>query len=190
MSINDKIIEVAEKFEGLVEVKSNTDWDFPKTKGKDPEAEEMKRMLKRAWHQDGYAYCMSWTEGVWVTAYEQIGAKPETVRLVQQLFSPSVMESFSKCKEKGLIFQEPKRGAVFFYQMGNKWQGHAGIVELVKDGWMHTIEANTSPSPTSAQADRDGGIGTGGVWRKRRIISTKPSTKSLWLRGFVNPIAP
>jgi hypothetical protein len=183
MNIADKIIGIAEEFEGLVEVISNEEWDDPKTKGKDPHAAKFEAMLKRAGHQDGWAYCMSFCEGVLVTAYDELGLKQHVLR-ARTLLSPSVMNSYKACREAGVISKVPHRGAIGFMQSGGKWQGHAFLVTAVDGSVVHTIEANTSP--TNAQ-ERDGGIGTGGVYRKRRQIVYVPRESGLHLRGFLNP---
>lgn len=52
-------------------------------------------------------------------------------------------------------------GYQFIFDYG-KGQGHTGIIEYVKDGYMHTIEGNTG-----GQGEREGY----GVFRKRRKIS-------------------
>jgi hypothetical protein len=187
MKIQDRIVAVAEEFEGLVEIKSNTDWDDLSTKGKDPHAETFKSMLKRAGHNDGWPYCMSFCEGIWVTAYSDAKASAKVIAKIRELLSPSVMNSYQKCRESGLISREPHRGAIGFMQKGKTWQGHAFLVSDVDAGWIRTIEANTSPGPD--QNERDGGIGLGGVWRKKRSTSFVEKS-GLWLRGFINPIEP
>jgi len=186
MTINEKIVDIAEDFEGLVETLSNAEWDNLRTKGRDESAGTFEQMIKRAGHQDGWPYCMSFCEGVWVTAYEQSDACPNLISRIRRLLSPSVMNSYTDCAEAGLISREPQRGAIMFMQAANTWRGHAGIVSDVDGLWFRTIEANTS---TSDANERDGKVGTGGVWRKRRQLALVPKTSGLWLRGFLNPIS-
>jgi hypothetical protein len=186
MKINDIIVATAEEFEGLVEVKSNAEWDDPKTKGKDRRAVVFEEMIKRAGHQDGWPYCMSFCEGVWRVSYEQAGASSARRNRIAGLLNPSVMKSFRACADAGLIERDPVKGAIMFMQKGGGGYGHAGIVVYVEANWFFTIEANTSPSDPD---DRDGGIGTGGVWRKKRIV-TYGSRPGLHLRGFVHPLTP
>jgi hypothetical protein len=185
MTIGDKIVQVAEEFEGLVEVISNTKFDDPKTKGPDARADKLVRILRRAGHSDGWPYCSSFTEGVWVVAYEDMQAKPKVIAAIRGLLSPSVMNSYTACREAGLITKEPHKGAVGFMQSGSKWQGHAFLVTDVDSGWIRTIEGNTSPSDAN---ERDGGIGTGGVWRKKRAVVFAAKECGLHLRGFLNPL--
>lgn len=187
-TINDQIITVAERFEGLTEIVSNKEWDDAKTKGIDARALALKGMLKAAGHEDGWPYCMTFSKGVWVTAYTEFVPGNPAIAQIKKLLGPSVMESFSNCMNAGLIATVPMVGAIFFMQNGKSWQGHAGIVERVEDQFVYTIEANTSPGATATQADRDGGIGTGGVWRKKRSRDMTRNPNGLYLRGFLNPI--
>jgi hypothetical protein len=186
MNINLKILEVASRFEGLVELKSNAKWGSKKLKAADPAAAQMERMLKRSGHQDGWPYCMSFCEMVWHVAYEEIGACQETIRMVCRLLNPSVMQSWANVKEAGLNDRVPKLGAIFFMQKGTSGYGHAGIVEDHAETLLHTIEANTSPQPGTTDEDRDGGVGTGGVWRRRRAYRFGKGS-GLHLVGFLNP---
>jgi hypothetical protein len=187
MTIGDHIIEVASEFEGLVEIISNSEWDDKKTKGKDPHAIKFESMLKRAGHVDGWPYCMSFCEGAWMAAYEDTKAGNGLLDRIASLLCPHVMTSFHNCKRAGLITQDPVRGAVMFMQSGGSSSGHAGIVTGVDGGWFRTIEANTS---SVDQNERDGAAGTGGVFRKKRLLTFAPKTRGLWLRGFLNPIQP
>jgi hypothetical protein len=186
MKISDRIIQIAEEFEGLVEIISNSEWDDLKTRGPDPRSIAFESMLKRAGHNDGWAYCMSFCEGCWVEAYKELSAKPQTIARIRTILSPSVMNSYTAAREAGLITKAPKPGAILFMQSGSKWTGHAGIVTDVEPtGFIRTIEANTSPTDAN---ERDGGTGTGGVWRKRRALTFTQRSSGLWLRGFLNPI--
>lgn len=187
MNINDKIISVAEEFEGLVEIVSNETWDNPTTKGRDPEADRLKMILKRAGHQNGWPYCASFCEGVWVTAYEDLKVTTGILAQIQGILTPHVMTSYRNAKAAGLITMTPERGAIAFMQKGSSDSGHEFLVCGVEGTTIKTIEGNTSPSPSDIQADRDGGIGTGGIWRKRRLFNTTKSN-GLWIRGFMNPI--
>lgn len=185
MNIADRIISVAEEFEGLTEIISNAEWDDLKTKGPDARAAKFEEMIKRAGHQDGWAYCMSFAEGVWVTAYTEAGASKSLIAKIRGLLNPGVMNSYTACREAGLISKVPQPGAVMFMQSGESWRGHAGIVTRADPAWIRLMEANTSPEDNE---ERDGGAGTGGIWRKKRHIDFTPRTRGLWIRGFLNPI--
>lgn len=187
MQPGNKIIEVARRFEGLVELKSNARWGRGRLRDADPAAKELEKMLKRAGHEDGWSYCMSFTEAVWLTAYKELCAKQETLDKIAHLLNPSVMKSWANVRNSGLNTTAPEPGAIFFMQKGSSGFGHAGIVEHVGLDFLHTIEGNTSPAPSSTEADRDGGIGTGGIWARRRAFTFK-TAPGLHLVGFINPI--
>jgi len=187
MNINDKIIEVANRFEGLVEVVSNKVFDDPTTKGKDVRAQDLVDGMHAAGHVDGSPYCAAFVEAVWRKAYAEMNA-PQSVRdLVAKNLCPHVMTSFRNVRELGQITAKPERGAIGFMQNGKTDSGHAFIVESVDGDYLNTIEGNTSPSPKDVAADRDGGIGTGGVWKRRRAFSLTLKSQGLWIRGFWNP---
>ena len=189
MNINDRIIAVAEDYEGLVEVISNAEWDDPKTAGKDTRAAKFEAMLKSAGHEDGYAYCMSFCEGAWSVAYsEQKNVTTGLLAQIKGILMPHVMTSYHNANNAGLISRVPERGAIGFMQNGSSSSGHAFLVLGLENGYINTIEAKTSPSAKDTAADRDGGIGTGGVWRKRRLNSLTKRISGLWIRGFLNPI--
>jgi hypothetical protein len=185
MKLGAIIVDIADDYERLVEVVSNARWDDPRTKGPDAIAKEFEQLLKdHGGHQDGWAYCMSYARAVWVVAFKRAGASPAAIKRVKSLLSPSVMNSYNTVREAGLATKIPKQGAIMFMQNGGSWTGHAGIVTAVDGEVFHTIEANTSPTNAN---ERDGGIGTGGVWRKKRSLDFTPKKKGLWLRGFLNP---
>lgn len=187
MNIADRIISTATEFEGLVETRSNAAWDDLTTPGLDQRAQKFAHILRRAGHQPGWPYCMSFCEGIWIAAYEAAGASTEQVGRIREMLTPSVMASYTNAKNAGLITRTPAPGAVFFMQSGSSWQGHAGIV-LRADASTHfrTIEANTSPG--AEQNERDGGAGLGGVWRKRRPLAFIQRERGLHLRGFLAPL--
>lgn len=186
--IGDRIIEVAEKFEGLVEVINNAEWDDPKTKGPDARAVVFEAMLKRAGHQDGWPYCASYVEGSWVTAYTEAGASPALIARIRLILSPHVMTSYRAAKAAGLITRTPARGAVGFMTLGGSDSGHMFLVKRLALPFVRTIEANTSPTPSDVAGDRDGGLGSGGVWGSKQRLYAFNRTSGLWLRGFMNPL--
>jgi len=183
-TVGEKIVSVAERFESLVEIRSNAVFDDPKTPGPDRRAAEFVEMIKRAGHRDGWAYCMSMCEGVWHVSYEELGASRDTLSKIAMLLNPHVMSSFSACMAAGLISKIPALGAVGFMQKGSSSSGHAFIVTDPGQDWIRTIEGNTSPTDPN---ERDAGIGTGGVWRKRRLMSLARKKSGLWIRGFMHP---
>lgn len=182
MTINELIISKAHQFVGLVETRSNAEWDDPLTPGIDASARLLRATLSAAGWQPGWAYCAAFVEGVWSLAYAEIGSS-QLIK-VKNLLTPSVMQSFEHCQAAGLISRIPVPGAIMFMQNGKSWTGHSGIVEKTDGERIWNIEANTSPSPLSTAADREG---QGVFDRKQRRIDFSPKP-GLWLRGFLNPL--
>jgi len=185
MKESNKIIEVAERFLGLYEVKSNAIWDDPSTAGEDPQAKILLELMIESGWQPGYAYCCSLTEAVWRQAYYELDAPQDTIDKITTNLTPSVMKSFNNWKKEELISTIPTSGSIFFMQKGFTGFGHAGIVVKSSDDGkkISTIEGNTSPDPASVEADREGD----GVFRRVRPVSFTSST-GLWMQGFLHPI--
>ncbi|MBC7896456.1 MAG: CHAP domain-containing protein, partial [Cytophagaceae bacterium] len=177
-----EILRVASEFLNLKETANNAAWDNPDTAGQDAAGVALRRMLESVGWQAGWPYCMAFCKAVYMEAYKNLGAPPEVLRLIAQRFTASVMISF---KNAGAFAQKkaPIAGSIFFMQKGDGGTGHAGLVVLPGQVNFSTIEGNTSPSPSSAQADREGD----GVYKKVRSLDFTKKT-GLWLRGFLNPM--
>lgn len=182
-NISERIIATALHFVNLVETKSNAEWDDPSTPGVDSRARELRAALIAAGFSQGQPYCMAFAEGVWRIAYAEASAPVAIQARIKSLLCPHVMTSFRACRTAGLISTTPIAGAIGFMQKGASDSGHAFIVRAVADGYLRTIEGNTSPAPGSAAADREGD----GVFEKQRRFSLS-RTSGLWIRGFLNPL--
>lgn len=180
-----KIIEVAERFLGLYEVKSNAAWDDPSTSGEDPQAKILSELMQELGWQPGWAYCQAFAGAVLKQAYIELCAKQAVIDEILSNMTPSVMKSFANWRNNDVISTVASDGAVFFMQKGQTGYGHAGIVvRSSNDGnCISTIEGNTNPNPGSIEADREGD----GIFRRIRQVSFAP-TNGLWMRGFLNPI--
>ena len=179
----EEIIRVASHFLNLKEIANNSAWDNPDTAGQDQAGLELRRLLETTGWQAGWPYCMAFCKAIYLEAYKNLGAPPEVLRLVSQRFTASVMITYKNC---GAFAQKkvPTSGAIFFMQKGDTGTGHAGLVVTPGQVNFATMEGNTSPSPTSAQADREGD----GVYKKVRTLDFAKKT-GLWLRGFLNPMS-
>lgn len=179
----EEILRMAAHFLDLKETANNAAWDNPDTAGQDPAGVELRRLLESVGWQAGWPYCMAFCKAVYLQAYKNLGASPEVLRLISQRFTASVMLTHRNC---GAYAQAkvPVPGAIFFMQKGDSPNGHAGLVVTPGQLSFATIEGNTSPSPGSAQADREGD----GVYKKVRSLdfARKPG---LWLRGFLLPMS-
>lgn len=125
--------------------------------------------------------CAAWVESIWKQAYTSLGAPMELLVKITTRCSPSVMRTFKAWNSE--INMVPQPGAIFFMQFSQTDRGHAGIVIHANETQFATIEANTSPMPSSAMADREGD----GIFRKVRQLNFQ-QRQGLWLRGFLNPI--
>ncbi|MGQ0647413.1 MAG: CHAP domain-containing protein [Gemmatimonadaceae bacterium] len=179
----DEIIRVASHFLNLKETTNNAAWDDPDTAGQDAAGLELRQLLESVGWQVGWPYCMAFCKAVYMQTYKNLGAPPDVLRLIAQRFTSSVMLTHKNC---GRFAQNkvPTAGAIFFMQKGDSGNGHAGLVVTPGQASFSTIEGNTSPSPASAQADREGD----GVYKKVRTLdfTKKPG---LWLRGFLVPLS-
>jgi hypothetical protein len=179
--IGSKIIDVAHQFVGLEEVKNNRVWDDPATPGLDERAKLLATNLQRygGW-QPGWPYCASAARMAWMVAYG-----PSVPKFFVDNMNPSVMDSFNNFRGLGLISQSPRPGAIFFMQNGGTALGHCGIVVRWNgETRIDTIEGNTSPQPGTTESDREGD----GFYAKTRYVSPVPTSRGLWLRGYLNPV--
>lgn len=175
--IIDEIIKVASQFVNLYEVKPNSQWSEKE------KSNQLIGLMENCGWQKGWPYCASFCEAVWKTAYKNCNASPEILGLITKNLTPSTLISYNNFKKLDLVSKEPSPGSIFFMRKGQTEQGHAGIVvEVNDDGTIITIEGNTSPSPTSAAADREGD----GIYKKTRKLKFQP-TSGLYLIGFLPP---
>lgn len=177
-----EIVKCAKQYVGLKEVISNAEWDDPNTPQKDARAAKFESWIKRAGHQDGWAYCMSAAEGIVTEAIENLNLKSQYDWLLKAL-NPSVMSSFNNLNKMGKISLSPVPGSICFMQKGNTSNGHAFIVEKLQGSVLTTLEGNTSLGVSvTVEGDRNGDWFT----RKTRPLSFSRS-QGLWIRGFWNP---
>jgi hypothetical protein len=177
-----RIVLEASKYIGLTEIAENRKWDLLATPGKDPIADELVRVLLGAGWQPGWPYCAAWTEAVWRASYADA---PRILRQIAEILTPHCLTSWRNARASGWTSQTPVVGAIGVMQKGDTDQGHQFIIEKVPgNGWLHTLEANTSPNAGTAEADRNGD----GIYRKKRVL-TLARTPGLHLLGFILPPA-
>lgn len=126
------------------------------------DGEEVEKYLKSVGLGKGYAWCQAFLYWGFSKAAEQLkvtNPMPKTA---------GVLDNWRKSKSfqvsKG---QLPKFGDVFTMDFG-KGTGHAGFVISVDNGYINTVEGNTSADPTLPSEDREGQ----GVYLRRRKISS------------------
>jgi len=171
------IRDAARQYAGLTEISPNQLWDDLKTKGPDARAAKLKKSLVAAGHLGKNAYCMTFCKAVYMEVFPE---GTEARKLISKMLNPGVVPSYNNCKKNKYITTEPQIGAIYFMQKGSTGMGHAGLVMEDLGGSMLVCDGNTSPAPTSAEADRNGD----GVYEKKRpAIITEPKS-GLWLMGF------
>jgi hypothetical protein len=176
-----RIIFEASRFLGLTELVENRKWDLLATPGHDAIADELVRILTVAGWQPSWPYCIAFIEAVWRNAYADA---PNLQLAIAQILTPHCLRSWRNAIERGWTSVRPIRGAIGIMRNGSTDHGHAFLVESIGDGFVRTIEANTSPNSGTAEADRNGD----GIYRKKRQLSFTP-TAGLYLLGFILPPA-
>jgi hypothetical protein len=174
--LQEKIISTALKHVGMKEIKGNQGWHWDKF----PEfAKKFEEAMKSHGFSYGQAWCAYFSEHIFATIYDEEGLARE----IDKYFSGSARRTLSKFSEAEgwMTGTVPMEGAVVIWKrMKNgkaTWQGHAGIVIEVHDGYMVTVEGNTN-----AAGSREGDM----VAKKTRKYNFT-STNGLALEGFVYP---
>lgn len=176
----DKIISIAKQYVGLKECEPNAKWTSKSIPECDILSAQLCESMESAGWQKGWPYCMAFVKAVYLEAFKD---EPLKKQLIKNLLTPSVMTSYQFCKKQGYFSKTPIPGSIFIMQKAGGGTGHAGIVESIDGKILHTIEGNTSPSPTSAEADRNGD----GIYSKTRKLDFTV-TSGLHLIGFINLI--
>lgn len=171
MNINEIIVETALKYVGQKEIKNNSgfiDFDFW-------------QKMKNVGFNNGWAWCALFTELVWKEAYQIYN--PIMFEEIDNLFSESATKTYNNFKKYGWTVNkiaEPGSLIIWQYYEENKptWKGHAGIVKLLANEFIHTIEGNTNLA-----GHREGDQ----VAEKIRKYNFNPVQKGLVLLGFIHP---
>lgn len=173
-SINEQIIETAQKYIGQKELQGNSGfedsafWFKMEAVGFDP----------------GEAWCALFTELVWRESYGVLDSTfdPE----LNKLFSDSAVTTYNNFKKAGWkVDQTPEVGAIFIWQMYKNglqhWSGHAAVMiekPLPMKEHIITIEGNTN-----VEGQREGI----GVFEKTRVLDFEPRNYGLVAKGFIHP---
>ncbi|MEQ1861882.1 MAG: hypothetical protein ABMA13_18340 [Chthoniobacteraceae bacterium] len=174
-----RIVIEAARYLGLTEIVGNRKWDLPATPGPDPIADELLRVLIEAGWQPGWPYCAAFVEAVFRAVYRGHARLAE----IAAVLTPHCLTSWRNAKLKGWITREPCVGAIGVMQLGTGESGHEFIVaKLDLPTVLRTIEANTSATPGTVEADRNGD----GIFRKTRALDFRV-TSGLHLLGFIRP---
>ena len=172
-SINELIVEQAQQWIGVKEIKENT--LFNKIK--------FKKFIEASGQKDGEAYCMYFAESCFTFSYVYSGNSIKATDF-SKILVPSAVQSFKNAREINYTSGTPQVGSIAIWQMYKsgepQWQGHAGIVEHINftNNKIFTIEGNTG-NPDERTGD--------GVYRKTRSLFMTPKDNGLVLLGFIIP---
>jgi hypothetical protein len=173
------ILREASRFIGLREVRPNARWDNPATPGPDTAlCEELRRLMRPAPWQEGWAYCAAFCEGVVVSALTKLGASEDQIRRFSKVMNAHVLSSLNGFAALKLIVPQPSPGAIWFARHGLTTSGHAGFVTTHEGARMATIEANTSLGPSTPAKEREGD------WITTRMRNANTNGR-LVTRGFL-----
>ncbi len=173
-SINEYILEEAQRWVGVKEIKNNELFD---RKG-------FKKFLEGGSWDIGQAYCMYFAMQCWRIAYAKSGNSHILTDILDHHFSPSAKRSFDKFDSIDMVSGTPQIGSIAIWQLWKdgqpQWQGHAGIVENINfaNNMIFTIEGNTG-NPDQRTGD--------GVYRKDRSLLMTMKDDGLNLIGFIIP---
>ena len=175
--MTNKVIDIAKKFIGLNECKPNAKWTSKTIPNCDELSDELIHIMSKTHWMSGWAYCAAFCGGVYLEAYKDDALKLATLR---KILTPSVMTTYANSKKYWT--KSPTPGSIFIMQMGSGGNGHCGIVgDSILAGSFSTIEGNTSPSPLTPEADRNGD----GIYAKVRKLNFVHSD-NLHLLGFID----
>jgi hypothetical protein len=176
-----QIVREASRFVGLREIRSNSDWDNPKTSERDYAiAGELRKLMRPSPWEEGWAYCAAYCEGVVAAALRSLEFPEEKIQRWHKVMTPHCVTSAGNFRARKLLTDKPATGAVWLARHGTSSNGHAGIVSAASGKAMSTIEANTSLDPTTPAKEREGD------WITTRVRSIGGSG-SLKTMGFVTP---
>lgn len=179
-ALTNMILREASRFTGLKEVRPNAVWDDPKTPGPDTAlSNELRRIMKPAPWQEGWAYCAAFPEAIVHQSLIRLGATPEQITRFTQLHGPHVMTNVRAFRKAGLIDQRPSPAALWLARHGTTDRGHEGIVVVPEGQRMSTIEANTSAGADIPAKEREGD------WITNRIRN-QSTNGQLITQGFVS----
>lgn len=145
------VIAVAEKEIGYLEKETNSQLDSPAANSGDGNWTKYGRDIDAKWptfydgKKNGYAWCDQFNDWCFLTAF----GLEDTLRLLcQPLRSEGAgcTSSARYFREKGRLFDEPRRGDQIFFPDSRKKNsyGHTGIVVMYENGVITTVEGNSS----------------------------------------------
>ena len=171
MTINELIIETALSYVGQKEIPNNLGF----------EDKNFEQEMKSEGWMPRYAWCAISAKLMWKKAYTKY--KPEILPELDELFSIAATKTFNNFKKFGWrVDRIAEQGSLIIwqhYEDGKKtWKGHAGIVKMLSNEFIHTIEGNTN-----GEGSRNGDQ----YMEKIRKYNFEPVKNGLVLMGFIHP---
>ena len=161
-----KVLKIAKAEVGYVEKKSNKSLDSKKAnEGYNNYTKynrDMKKIRKAGTLTD--FWCCNFLCWLFVMAYGVKKAKELLGGFTN--YVPYLYQHFAK---KGRVYRSPKAGDIVIFRNCS----HVGLVCSVKNGYVYTIEGNTSSGAFNANG--------GGVWKKKYMKGTS------WIKCYCRP---
>ncbi|WEK18182.1 MAG: CHAP domain-containing protein [Candidatus Pedobacter colombiensis] len=170
MTKTEKIIQVASRYVGYLEIRSNAGFY---------DAAFEAKMKSAGWYR-GAPWCAFFAKSVFAEVYAE---DKRTAPIIRNTFTGGVIDTLKRVKAEGTFATgpEPKVGALVMWRMGKTSSGHAGIVISVDkaNNTMQTIEGNTN-----ASGSREGDC----VAKKLRTIHRDFRSDGLNVEGYIYPL--
>jgi hypothetical protein len=172
-SINELIVEQAQQWVGVKEIKDNILFN---KKG-------FKKFIEASGQKDGEAYCIYFAESCVTFAYIKSG-NSDVAAEYSKIITPNAVQSFKNAEAAGLTSGTPQIGSIAIWQMFKDGEGttlgHGGVVEHINfaNNNIFTIEGNTG-NPDERTGD--------GVYRKTKSLFMTKKENGLVLLGFIIP---
>lgn len=187
ITIGEHIVNVAKKYIGVTELKSNSGF---------VDAEFEKRMKQIGW-KSGESWCSYFCELVWREAYDTYPIQNDISKeLLDKLFSGSAtatFKNFDQSNFKTRVKGDPKQpiktpalGALGVFRYGNDWTGHITICT----GFEPFLKANNRFQTVEGNTNKDGSREGIEVAERTRYTNNEFSPKGLNFIGFILPIQP
>lgn len=179
MEALDRIIEFAQKWDGIEELPGNSGF-------KD---DHFQSLMEEIGWQKGWPWCASYVKMVYYNVFKQIDNG--VARWIQDDFTHSATETYEKCEENPrwtTVIKQPVPGSVVIWRKWENgepsWKGHAGIIVIPGagefDSHFKSIEGNTN--------DEGGRLGIEVAVKTRR--NNHFEKNGLVVEGFILPPVP
>jgi len=144
------LLKRSQEFEGLVEIKANSEWDDPDIKGiqKEQSLKISSYMRKIKGWQPGSPYCSAAVGAFVIMALED--CKLSSEKFINN-WSAHVMTNVRLLKSKNILSITPSLGSIWLAKFGETDSGHTGVVLDIKGDMLVTLEGNTSSGETNNQ---------------------------------------